>query len=367
MTGAREVSVAARRLLVLAAAVAGFWLVSWLVSGNASAAEGRSAELPVLGPPSGAGAVVSAGVSPARPSAVDAPGAVASARSVARAAEPIARVVEAVASPVAKSAAAVAEPVSQAAAPATRAVGALGETAAAGVAPVTRAAGALVAPLGRAANAVVAPVADAVTSAAPVTRAVVAPVVRSIEPILSPAKALLSPVTKTVTGLVDPVVSDAGLTSVVQPVTGDTPPVVNPVADRGRQPRATHAPVAGAVVRPITPPAEVTATGPLPNQVRQPVAVIGKTAGHTCVPPSSPRRHKLSAHHTGTAGHRSGGTPSHPVAPVSSPDAATGAGAGIPPAFLSAGHGPHRFRASPWAHGDFVPLWRPCEPGTGPG
>ncbi|MGW3997667.1 hypothetical protein ACWEF6_29630 [Amycolatopsis sp. NPDC004772] len=392
MTGAREVSVAARRLLVLAAAVAGFWLVSWLVSGSASAADvsvGRGVEpgLP-SGVVSGAHGVVAAGVSPTavgRASAVDsrvAPRSVAAARPVARAAGPTAvgvvgaaePVTRAVASPVAKTAAAVvepvshvaapaarvvgavAEPVSQVAAPVTRAVGALGEAAAADVAPVTRAAGALVAPLGRAATAVV----------APVTRAVVAPIVHSAEPILSPAKALLSPATKAVTGLVDPVVSDTGLTSVVKPVTGDTPPVVNPVAGRGEKPLATEAPLVGSIVRLITPLAVAAATGPLPNQARQLVSVIVKTAGRTCVLPSSPRPHRTTAHHA-AAGHRSGQTPVHPGAPVSSPDVATGTGSVIPPAFLSAGQAPHHFRASPWAHGDFVPLWRPCEPGTGPG
>ena len=77
MTGARDVggaSVAARRLLVLAGAMAGFWLVSWLTSAHADAAQGVA--LPGL--PDPIGVVVGApaqgkgpAASPARPAAAD--------------------------------------------------------------------------------------------------------------------------------------------------------------------------------------------------------------------------------------------------------------------------------------------------------
>ncbi len=318
-----------------------------------------------------------------------------------RAAEPVARAVGAVASPVAASAAAVAGPVA-------RAVGAVvtpvGETTAAVVAPVAgvaapvaRAVGAVVAPLGETTTALVAPVTGVVASAEPLTRAVgtvvspvsrtatavIAPVVRSALPVIEPAaKALLPPLAKTAATLVEPIVSAlpvSALTSVVKPVTGATSPVVgdllDPVAGGVGRPivaPVTEAAAAGFVVRRATPLAAAVIS-PKPEQAQLPATpALGKIAravvpGRTCATPASPRAHRTTAHRSSAGSHRPGGTPAQPGAPVSSSDVATSAGSGIPPAFLTAGHAPHHFRASPWAHGDFVPLWRPCEPGTGPG
>ncbi len=416
MTGAREVSVAARRLLVLAGAVAGFWLVSWLTSGSADAAvhepgvgQLRSVEVPVLGPAAGdarsaverlgsrldaavpvsgaverpgsrPGAAVSKQARAAVPvsGAAGRPGAAVSRQ--AHAAPVAGAVARAVVSGVSVSAGAVEGPVTSAvagvAAPTARAVGALASsvatTAAAvaqpvaqvGASPVVRA---VAAQVGQTVAAATAPVAGVVTATEPVARAVGA----VVAPVSSAAKALLSPVTGPVAALVEPIVSAlpvTTLTSVVKPVTGAA--TVSSVVDDGGRPIGTpvaETVVAASVVRLMVPGAEATSSQP--DQARQPGPAPGPTVravapGRTCAAPTAPRPYKAAAPH---AGHRPGSTPGHPGAPSPTSDVATGAGSGVPPAFLTAGHAPHHFRASPWTHGDFVPLWRPRDPGTGPG
>jgi hypothetical protein len=271
---------------------------------------------------------------------------------------------------------------------------------------VARGVGAVVAPITETAAGVASPVVGVVGSAVPLTRAVgavvapitetaaavVAPVVRATRPVLEPvsavAKELLSPVTKAagpivsalpVTGLV------SALTSVVKPITGPASPGLNdiltPVADGVGRPvgapvsDVVEAPAAGSVAWPATPLARTATTGPPPDQARTfaPAQEQTATSGRTCTAPTAPtaftsaKPRKTAIHHATAGSHRPGDTPAQPGAPVSSSDAATSAGSGIPPAFLAAGHAPHHFRASPWTHGDFVPLWRPCKPGTGPG
>ncbi|MDX3188012.1 hypothetical protein PV458_06345 [Streptomyces sp. MN03-5084-2B] len=213
--------------------------------------------------------------------------------------------------------------------------------------------------------------------------AVVAPVVRSVLPVVEPvSRALLSPVTDAAAGLV------GALSGVVEPVAGAASPVVTglltPAAgDAGRPvagPVADAADASGSVVRPVlrsSAPTPAPASGPAPvAQLTTGPAVLEKAAypvasgRRACVATSAaagPRRGPAHHPEAGLGSHRPGNAPAHPGAPGPSSDVASGGGAGIPPAFLTAGHAPHHLRASTWTHGVFVPLWRPSEPGTGPG
>ncbi|WIX91856.1 hypothetical protein [Amycolatopsis sp. DG1A-15b] len=234
---------------------------------------------------------------------------------------------------------------------------------------------------------------------------VVGSVVRSAVPVLQPvsgaAKALLSPLTEAAAPLVEPVVAAVAapvtglvgaLSRVVKPVSrpvlGAASPVLTdlltPVADgAGRPVVASLAavvvpPVAGSAVRAVAPPARVV-TGPPPNTQLAP-AVAGPPAAAVAQarPIACPWTaatvaagpHRGTAHHPASrlGSNRPGEPPAHPGAPASSSsDVASGSGSGIPFAFLATGHAPHHLRASTWTHGDFVPLWRPSKPGTGPG
>ncbi|MEU4524363.1 hypothetical protein AB0F52_37280 [Amycolatopsis sp. NPDC024027] len=231
--------------------------------------------------------------------------------------------------------------------------------------------------------------------------AVVGPVVRSavpvIEPVSSAAKGLLSRLTKAAAPLVEPIVAvvAAPVTGLVdalgrvvepvaRPVLGTASPVLTdlltPVAAGAGAPAAlgAAAPKAGFVVRAVLPLARVV-TGPPPNQQMVPTVAggpaaagaqarpIGPACARTATAAAGPRRGAARHPSSPLDGHRPGQIPAHPGAPVSSSDVASGGGSSFPPAFLAAGHTPHHFRASPWTHGDFVPLWRPSEPGTGPG
>ncbi|MFT7871395.1 MULTISPECIES: hypothetical protein [Amycolatopsis] len=236
----------------------------------------------------------------------------------------------------------------------------------------------------------VGPVLSPVTETA---TALVWPVVRSTLPVIEPltraAKALLSPVTGAVAVLVEPVFSavDApvadlagALTSVVKPAAGSASPVVTgllaPVDDdAGRSvlaplARAVEASAtAGPVVRAVF-PAAVPVTGPpapRPTPVLEKAARVVAPGCSATVSATGPRRG--TAHHSAAqlGGPRRGEAPVYPGAPGSSSDVASGGGSPLPPAFLTAGHAPHHLRASTGTHGVFVPLWRPSEPGTGPG
>jgi hypothetical protein len=242
--------------------------------------------------------------------------------------------------------------------------------------------GAVIAPVSATAGAVVGPV---VRSAVPV-----------IEPVSSVAKALLSPLTKAAAPLVEPIVAvvAAPVTGLVdalgrvvepvaRPVLGTASPVLTdlltPGADGAGAPVAEVAAAteAGFAVRAVLPLARVV-TSPPANQQVVPTAAGGPAAADAQARPiGSPcaRTAAAAGPHRGAArhpasrldGHRPGQPPVHPGAPVSSSDVASGGSSSFPHAFLAAGHTPHHFRASPWTHGDFVPLWRPSEPGTGPG
>ncbi len=451
MTRAREVggaSVAARRLLVLAGAVAGFWLVSWLTSGNADAAPAGvpgavdpiGAVVGVLAPPDHAsqakvGAASRGGqrvatqlprpvaeavepvtggavARPVRPDSRAGTAAVPAGTASGAAVGPVARAAGVAAAPVARVVGTNALPGVLNAPAGVAPVARLGGSAA----PVARAAGSVASPLRETTTAVLAPVTGVVCAAEPATRAVgavivpvsatagavVGPVVRSavpvVEPVSSAAKALLSPLAKTAGALVEPVVAvvaapvtglvDA-LGSVVEPVTrpvlGTASPVLTdfltPVADGAGAPVAEFAaaPVADFAVQAVLPLARVVTSPPanqqlVPTAAGRPAAADaqGRPISPTCVRTTAtaaagPRRG--AAHHPEArlGGHRRGQAPAHPGGPVSSPDVASGGGSSFPHAFLAAGHAPHHFRASPWTHGDFVPLWRPSEPGTGPG
>ncbi|AEK43730.1 hypothetical protein RAM_26265 [Amycolatopsis mediterranei S699] len=226
--------------------------------------------------------------------------------------------------------------------------------------------------------------------------AVVEPVVRSAVPVLEPvsraAEALLSPLTKTAAPLVAPIVSAVtspvsgllgALSSAVKPVSGPVlggaspilTHVLTPVA--GGAGRPVVARVAGSAVRAVLPLARAVTTPPpnqqvVPTVVGRPAAAVApaKPVGPGCAATAAgAHRGKAQRQEARLGSHQPGETPAQPGAPVpaSSSDVASGGGSSIPPAFLTAGHAPHHFRASPWTHGDFVPLWRPSEPGTGPG
>lgn len=402
MTRAREggdASVAARRLLVLAGALAGLWLVSWLTSGSAEAATGKVRDLPdaigvVVGavtpagpreavdavqppkraaegraaaqvPPWGAGEVGTRGAAHAAavtaPASYGEPG-VALTEPVSRAAQATAPAgtrpaPNPVPSPAAKRATAVTTPLSQlvgSAAPVTRAVGAVVKPVAE---PVTRAVGQGLSPLTK-------PVSHLVRTAVPVVQ----PITTVLAPVTRPVADLLGPLTT----VLDPVTSN-----LLRPVLGAPPPVVGdlltPVDDTVGRP--VVAPVTDVFRPPVAPP-EVA----LPKTAGTTAAADLRLFAPTALPQheatAEPHRSSVAvrkpaktATTTATAqarGYRPGPVPVHPGAPVT-PDVAGGAGPTIPAAFLAAGHLPHHFRASPWAHGVFVPLWRPCEPGTGPG
>ncbi|MEV6447852.1 hypothetical protein [Amycolatopsis sp. NPDC051716] len=229
--------------------------------------------------------------------------------------------------------------------------------------------------------------------------AVAGPVVRSavpvIEPVASAAKALLSPLAKTAAAVVEPLVA-APLTGLVDALGSVVAPVARPVLGTA-SPALTDlltpgagapvaefaaAPEAGFAVQAVLPLARVV-TSPPANQQLVPTVAGGPAAADAQAQPVSPAcaratataataeagPHRGAARHPASrlGGHRPGQPPAHPGVPVSSSDVVSGGGSSFPPAFLAAGHVPHHFRASPWTHGDFVPLWRPSEPGTGPG
>ncbi|WP_410570986.1 hypothetical protein [Amycolatopsis sp. cmx-4-61] len=404
MTRARKVggaSVTARRLLVLAGAVAGLWLVSWLTSAHAGAATRAGDPVVVAAPADGvgpvpvshrataedglalaAGQVVRAAVAPVSKSAA------AAARPVTGSVAPVARTVV---SPVGKGVGAVVEPLAGSAEPVAR-------TAEAVVSPVRKGAGAVmgplagsvapvartvVSPVAKGAGAVVEPLAGSVEPVARTAETVVSPVRKGVTAVARAAEALLSPVRQTAAAVLAPVGDVLGslepIARAVSPVATPLAPVLRPTepvpavaegvegAERslavpagGEPPAAAFgAPLLWTEIRP-SPPQQVT---PAP-ETAAPVA-----DGPACVTNRPDARAPGGKHpRAPRGGHRPEETPAprRPGVPVPC-DVASGVGSTLPPAFLTAGPAPHRFRASPWAHGEFVPLWRPCEPGTGPG
>ena len=161
----------------------------------------------------------------------------------------------------------------------------------------------------------------------------------------------------------------------VQPVAGLTPvvdPVVRPI---GAAVAGDELPVSHAVVAVLGRPAHPAKTLP-PQQETTPSARPAATQYRPCTPPD------LSAGPPAVA--KTGSQPTHATtassqkhAPGDAPeparrspapaDAACGTNPTVPPGFLTPGHGPRATRTFMPPHGDFVPLWRACEPGTGPG
>ncbi|WP_410635676.1 hypothetical protein [Amycolatopsis sp. cmx-4-83] len=261
--------------------------------------------------------------------------------------EPIARVVRS-AEPITNAAAAVVGPVASIAGPVTSAVKPVGETA------------------GAVAGTLLDPVTDVVQVVArPVTStvgAVVKPVVRVVGPVLSP-------VTRTATKVLAPV------TDVVQPVVNTVEPIVAPVTGTaGNGGESRPRPVPDVVEPPVlqgkfTPPSR-KAVLPVPANVT--------TSEHSRLYDAEIQRPGQKAHRarpahqpdrTSQAGRGPAKNPPAPMvpgAPVPS-DLAGSGGSSIPPAFLTSHHGTRDLRPVARVSEDFVPLFRPCEPGTGPG
>ncbi|MEU5263594.1 hypothetical protein [Amycolatopsis sp. NPDC021455] len=300
---------------------------------------------------------------------------------VVRSAESVSRAAGAAVSPVTGAAGAV---VSQVAASAKQVVAPVSRAAGAVVSPVAGAAAAVVSPVVASVKPVVAPVSGVVGAvASPVTGALapVSEVVRSVEPVLAPltrpVAGLVAPVTGAVGGLVRPVLGSTtpGLTGLLAPVAADLPivaPVTGVTGPAGREPGAQPARQI-KLIHPADPvvPSGGAAVTPLPS---------GKFV-RAAVQPADVARPMASGRDRGAASHRApasalrtggpAGIPGHvpppaPVPPAPS-DVGCGGGSPIPPAFLTSGHGPRDFRVFTRAHEVFVPLWRPCEPGTGPG
>jgi hypothetical protein len=212
---------------------------------------------------------------------------------------------------------------------------------------VARSVGAIAEPVSQVVRAVVAPLTG-------ITAAVVEPVLRPLEPVVSA-------VTRPVAGIVRPV------TSVVQPVTapilGAPPPLrsTHLTLLTSRAGRPVLAEVSQVTALSVADPG--SSSGPAAT-LRPESAVPPARPGHVCAGKATPHR---SAVRSEALPRRDapGDTPA-PVRPAPC-DVASGSGSGVPAAFLAGGHSIPGFRAATWAHGDFVPLWRACEPGTGPG
>lgn len=296
MTRARDeggATTAVRRVLVVAAAVAGLWLLSWLISGRTQAAtrhEDPVGEVVagVLGGRSSGGTTVSR--DPVRGGGV----------------EPVSRTVRA-AAPV--------------------------------VQPVVGAVAPMVAPASRA------------------VRTVAGPVVRSVAPVVEPVVRIAAPV-------LDPVL-DAARTvvdPVIQPIVAPGDELaVPPAAEPADEPPVTLVtPVRRAMTS--TPAARHVAARPAARDrtYDRPSATAGTVAAKPHL-----EHHTTSSQPARTPRNDSGNAPA-PRSPAPA-EAACGTTRTIPPAFLTADHGPHVVRVSAPTHGDFVPLWRACEPGIGPG
>ncbi|MEV6647696.1 hypothetical protein [Amycolatopsis sp. NPDC051371] len=409
---------AARRLLLVAGAVAGFWLVSWLVSGHAQAETrevnplGEVVAGVVGGPPpggmtraleDGAGAGVAGLVTPV-------PGVEPVSQAV-RAVVPVSQVARAAGPAVeqdsrtVRSTAPAVEPVSHAARSTSRAVEPLVGSVASIVEPVSqvvRTAAPVVEPVSqvvRAAAPVVEPVSQVVRAAVPVVEPVsqlaraAAPVLEPVSQVVRAAAPILEPVKQVVRILapvLDPVLSGAVLPvagAVVNPVADVLAPVTKPVGD-------TLTPVVQPIVAPAgegveTPAADPTGKRPArhakvasPQEETTPVThqlasqLTAPDLAYTC-PATEPAAAEPRPAHSRPSGHSTHHAtkpqPAHSPGKTPAPrspapeDAACGAAPTIPPAFLTAGHGPRATRAFTPSHGDFVPLWRACEPGTSPG
>jgi hypothetical protein len=404
-----DATIAARRVLLLAGAVAGLWLVSWWLSGHAQAATREANPIGevvagVIGgqPPGGAGQTPKDESPSAAGVVAPVAGGVEPVSQVVSAAEPVSQVVSAAApvtepiSRVARSGAPVVEPVSQvvrAAAPVVEPVSQVVRAAAPVAEPVVRSVEPVVEPVSQAVRAAVPVVEPVVRAAAPVAR----PVLRSVEPVLEPVSQVVGAVAPVVDPVLDPVLDTVApvtdsVGSTMEPVTDALSPVTEPIGD-------TLAPVVEPIVAPgsegAAPSTPEPSTKPLIRQARQAKAApphretVPTTHQGVALPTAPDRTYDRPSPATGPTAttprqahqtHRA-----HPVrqatpsqlarAPGNAPaprypapdDAACGAAPTIPPAFLTPDHGPRATHAFTPSHGDFVPLWRACEPGTGPG
>lgn len=284
----------------------------------------------------------------------------------ARAAEPVAALGTA---PVVRSVEAVTKPVTPVLEPIARVVRSaepITNAAAAVVGPVASIAG----PVSETAGVVAGTVLDPVTAvvqvvARPLTStvgAVVKPVVRVVGPVLSP-------VTRTVTKVLAPV------TDVVQPVVNTVEPIVAPVTGTAGNGGESHPrPVPDVVEPPLLQGKFV----PPSRKAVLPAPVNVTTPGHSRLYDAEIQRPGQKAHRarpahqpdrTSQAGRGPAKNPPAPMAPgaPAPSDLAGSGGSSIPPAFLTSDHGTRDLRPDARVSEDFVPLFRPCEPGTGPG
>ncbi|RSM41241.1 hypothetical protein DMA12_24895 [Amycolatopsis balhimycina DSM 5908] len=230
-------------------------------------------------------------------------------------------------------------------------------------------------------------VGGAVSSAAGTAAVVVEPVsrvVRSVEPILAsltrPVAGLADPLTGSVGGLVRPVLGTVapGLPDLVAPVAADLPvvaPVAGGVGPVGRLPGTKPAgligwihpadPVASSAgaAETLLPPGKFVPAAALSADVARPA--VPRPACHGTAESGSHRAPASAPQAVSPAG-APGHTPPAPASPTPS-DVGCGTGSPIPPAFLASDHGPRDFSVLTRVHEVFVPLSRPCEPGTGPG
>ncbi|MFJ1759868.1 hypothetical protein ACIOD2_06085 [Amycolatopsis sp. NPDC088138] len=208
-----------------------------------------------------------------------------------------------------------------------------------------------------------------VSGAAVSAIAVGAPVVTRL---VGPVPDLVAPVPRTsvllVTKLVGPVLGDViePVAHLVKPVVTDLTKLVAPGADlvqpvTGPAPPEAEAPEP-VRAEPVTvdPPLPATDLG-LPVVVRLRAAIVPSPAADCVMTPQI-----LAAARPGAASlaHVPGGWPGSAPPPGES---AGGDGFSVPPAVLASDRPIQVTHAFVRSRGDFVTLWRPCKPGTGPG
>ncbi len=226
----------------------------------------------------------------------------------------------------------------------------------------------------RAAAPLVEPVSQIVKAAAPVIRPVVQTVVRSVGPVLDPVLATVAPVADSLGAAVEPV------TDLLSPVTkpiGDTlTPVVEPIVEPGNESAepATPDPAAEPPILPArqakaAPSHQETVLAAALQAAAQPTApdrIYDRPSPMTGPVAAKPRQAHPVRHAAASQPVRAPGNAPTPRSPAPD-DAACGPAPTIPPAFLTPDHGPRATHAFTPSDGDFVPLWRACEPGTSPG
>jgi hypothetical protein len=273
----------------------------------------------------------------------------------------------------------VVEPVSQvvrAAAPVVEPVSQVVRAAVPVVEPVVRSVEPVLEPISQVVHAaapLVEPVSQMVEAVAPIIRPVVQTVVRSVAPVLDPVLATVSPVADSIGAAVEPV------TDLLSPVTkpiGDTlTPVVEPIVAPGNESAEPSTPDPSAEP-PVLPARQAKAapshqeTVPAALQTTARLTAPDRTYDRPSPTPGPIAAKPRQAHPARQAAPaqpvRTPGNAPMPQSPAPG-DAACGPAPTIPPAFLTPDHGPRATHAFTPSDGDFVPLWRACEPGTSPG